>query len=269
MESQINKRGKYLENINRIVIKVGSSTLTHPNGLLNINKIENIVMQVSDIHNSGKEVILVSSGAVAAGLGKLGLKEKPKSIPKKQAVAAIGQGILVHMYEKLFSEYGQVVAQILLSKKDLTDDSRLKNIRNGFFSLIQYGAIPILNENDAVAIDELKFGDNDTLSAMVAKALDADLLIILSDIDGLFDADPTTHSDAKLISWVQQVDPNIESFAEDTKSTIGTGGMSTKLSAAKLVNKSDISMVIANGSDHNSLNRVLSGEEIGTWFCYE
>jgi glutamate 5-kinase len=262
-------RGKYLENINRIVIKVGSSTLTYPNGLLNLNKIENLVSQVSDIHNSGKEVILVSSGAVAAGFGKLGLKEKPKSIPKKQAVAAIGQGILVHMYEKLFSEYGQVVAQILLTKKDLTDDSRLKNIRNGFFSLLQYGAIPIINENDAVAIDELKFGDNDTLSAMVAKALDADLLIILSDIDGLFDADPTTHKNAKLINWVQKIDKTVEGFAEDTKSGLGTGGMSTKLSAAKLVINSDISMVIANGSYHNVLNEILSGQEIGTWFCYE
>ncbi len=266
MNSNSHNRITHLSNINRIVVKVGSSTLTYPSGLLNFKRIENIVRQLSDLRNSGKEIILVSSGAGAAGLGKLGLRSKPKTIPEKQAVAAIGQGILVHMYEKLFSEYGQIAAQILLTKEDLIDEERLNHLRNAYFSLLNYGGIPIINENDAIAVDELKFGDNDTLSAMVAKAFDADLLIILSDIDGLFDSDPTTNKDAKLINWVEKIDNTIENFAEDTKTNLGTGGMSTKISAAKIATTAGISMIIANGSYPNVLNNLLEGEEIGTWF---
>ena len=260
------KRIIQLNEVKRIVIKVGSSTLTHPNGLLNFNRIESIVRQLSDIRNSGKEVILVSSGAVAAGIGKLGLRSKPETIPEKQAVAAIGQGILVHMYEKLFSEYGQIAAQILLTKEDFIEEERLNHLRNAFFSLLSYGAIPIINENDVVAIDELKFGGNDTLSAMVAKALDADLLILLSDIDGLYDKDPTINPNATLINWVDKIDSTIESFAGDTKTGLGTGGMITKISAAKLTSSSGISMIIANGSYPSIINSLLEGKEIGTWF---
>jgi glutamate 5-kinase len=260
------KRVTQINDVKRIVIKVGSSTLTHPNGLLNFNRIESIVRQLSDIRNSGKEVILVSSGAVAAGIGKLGLRSKPETIPEKQAAAAIGQGILVHMYEKLFSEYGQIAAQILLTKGDFIEDERLNHLRDAFFSLLNYGAIPIINENDVVAIDELKFGGNDTLSAMVAKALDADLLILLSDIDGLYDSDPSINPDATLISWVDKIDSTIESFAGDTKTGLGTGGMITKISAAKLTCSSGISMIIANGSYPNIINRLLQGKDIGTWF---
>ncbi|MBC8061532.1 MAG: glutamate 5-kinase [Clostridiaceae bacterium] len=260
------KRVTLIKDIKRIVIKVGSSTLTHPNGLLNFNRIESIVRQLSDLRNSGKEVILVSSGAVAAGIGKLGLRLKPETIPEKQAAAAIGQGILVHMYEKLFSEYGQIAAQILLTKEDFIEEERLNHLRDAFFSLLSYGAIPIINENDVVAIDELKLGDNDTLSAMVAKALDADLLILLSDIDGLYSSDPTVNPNATLINWVDKLDSTIESFAEDTKTGLGTGGMITKISAAKLTSSSGISMIIANGSYPNIINRLLQGKEIGTWF---
>jgi glutamate 5-kinase len=262
----MNLRQEAIQDIKRIVVKVGSSTLTHQNGLLNFNRIESLVRQLSDMRNSGKEVILVSSGAVAAGIGKLGLRSKPKTIPEKQAAAAIGQGILVHMYEKLFGEYGQVAAQILLTKDDFTTLDRLEHLRNAFFSLLNYGAIPIINENDVVAIDELKFGGNDILSAMVAKALDADLLILLSDIDGLYDSDPTNNPNAQLISYVPKVDANIESFGGDTKTGLGTGGMITKISAAKIVNGAGLSMIIANGSKVNILNDLLQGKEIGTWF---
>jgi len=260
------KRIEQIDLVKRVVIKVGSSTLTYPNGLLNFSRIESIVRQLSDIKNSGKEVILVSSGAVAAGMGKLGLRSKPETIPDKQATAAIGQGILVHMYEKLFSEYGQIAAQILLTKEDFIEAERLTHLRNAFFSLLNYGAIPIINENDVVAIDELKFGGNDALSAMVAKALDADLLILLSDIDGLYNSDPTIDPTATLIPWVDKIDSTIESFAGDTKTGLGTGGMITKISAAKLTSSSGISMIIANGSQHNIIHNLLQGKEIGTWF---
>jgi len=255
-----------INDIKRIVVKVGSTTLTHPSGLLNFNKIESIVRQLSDIKNSGKEVILVSSGAVAAGIGKLGLRANPKSIPEKQAVAAIGQGILVHLYEKLFSEYGQIAAQILLTKEDFLEEERLNHLRNAFFSLLNYGAIPIINENDVVAIDELKFGGNDALSASVAKALDADLLILLSDIDGLYTGDPNINPDATLINWVDKIDSTIESFAGDTRTSLGTGGMISKISAAKLTCSSGIAMIIANGSYPGIISSLLEGKNIGTWF---
>lgn len=260
------KREQYLNQTKRIVVKVGTSTLTYPNGLLNINRIESIVRQVSDIKNSGREVILVSSGAVGAGIGKLRLKSRPDTIPEKQAAAAIGQGLLVHMYEKLFAEYGQIAAQILLTKEDMVDSQRLEHLRNSFFALLNYGAIPIINENDAVAVDELKFGDNDTLSALVSKAFDSDILILLSDIDGLYDCDPHTNSNAQLIHWVDKIDKNIENFAEGSKTDLGTGGMSTKLHAAKLSSDCGIPMIIANGSSPNVIVHLLQGKEIGTWF---
>ncbi|WMJ80110.1 glutamate 5-kinase [Clostridium sp. MB40-C1] len=262
----MNNREDYLKNVKRVVIKVGTSTLTHSTGLLNLNRIEKLVRQISDIHNRGIEIILVSSGAIGAGIGKLGLKEKPKTIPQKQAAAAVGQGILLHMYEKLFSEYGKIAAQILLTREDVSHRTRFLNARNTFFALLEQGVIPIVNENDAISIDEIKFGDNDTLSAMVASISEADLLILLTDIDGLYNSNPNTNPDAKLIRCVDEITEEIEGCAGDAGSKLGTGGMITKINAAKIATYSGSSMVIVDGSTPNILNEVLNGSEVGTLF---
>lgn len=259
-------RKKYLENVKRVVVKVGSSTLTYSNGLLNLNRIESLVRQLSDIHNQGIEVILVTSGAVGAGMGKLGLKEKPKTIPEKQAAAAVGQGLLMHMYEKIFAEYGKIGAQILLTREDMNHRVRFLNARNVLFDLLSKGVIPIINENDAVVVEEIKFGDNDTLSAIVASIAEADLLIILSDINGLYDSNPNTNPDAKLIGFLDKVSEEVEALAGDSVTKVGTGGMITKLRAAKIVMQSGINMVIANGSVPGILRSVLNFEDVGTFF---
>lgn len=259
-----NYRQKYLDKVKRIVIKVGSTTLTHDSGSLNLCRIELLVRQLVDLHNRGFEVILVTSAAVSAGMGKIGLKEKPKSIPEIQALAAIGQGILLQTYEKLFSEYGKTVAQILLTKDDISENDKCTNARNTFFSLLKLGAIPIINENDAV--DEIKFGDNDILSALVASIINADLLLILTDIDGLYDCDPHNNPSANLIHLVKKITPEIENLATDTGSDFGTGGMITKLNAAKVAIKAGIDMVICNGSSPHVLIDIMHGKEIGTWF---
>lgn len=255
-----------MKNVKRIVVKVGTSTLTHSTGLLNINRIENLARQLSDIHNRGIEVILVSSGAIGAGVGKLGLKVKPKTIPEKQACAAIGQGILLHMYEKLFSEYGKIVAQILLTREDISHRMRFLNASNTFFALLEKGAIPIVNENDAIVVEEIKFGDNDTLSAMVSSLVNADLLILLTDIDGLYDSNPKTNPDAKFISYVDEITEKIVASAGDAGSSLGTGGMITKINAGKIATSSGSSMIIANGDTPNILNEILEGKEVGTFF---
>lgn len=199
------EREQHINHVKRIVFKIGTSTLTHSTGLLDLNRIENIVRQLTNIHNKGIEIVLVSSGAIGAGMGKLGLEKRPKTIPEKQAAAAVGQGVLLHMYEKLFSEYGKTVAQILLTKEDLLNRKRFLNARNTFFALLNQGVIPIVNENDAVAVDEIKFGDNDTLSAMVTSVVEGDLLVLLSDIDGLYDSNPKENENAKLISYVDTI----------------------------------------------------------------
>lgn len=260
------KRKKYIEFIKRIVVKVGSSTLTHQNGGLNISSIECIVRQIADLHNKGIEVILVTSGAIGAGIGRLGLKTRPKTIPEKQAAAAVGQGILMHMYEKLFAEYGQVVAQILLTREDISHRVRFLNARNAFSALLEKKVIPIINENDAVVVDEIKFGDNDTLSALVASLVEADLLILLSDIDGLYSSDPRINTDAKLLSWVEKITPEIESAAGGAGTSLGTGGMATKIKAAKIAVSAGTSMVIANGAHPGVIGDIINGKEIGTWF---
>ncbi|KYH28068.1 glutamate 5-kinase [Clostridium colicanis] len=261
-----NYREDYLKNVKRIVVKVGTSTLTYPTGLLNINRIENLVRQLSDIHNRGIEVILVSSGAIGAGIGKLGLKSKPKTIPEKQAAAAVGQGILLHMYEKLFSEYGKIVAQILLTREDISHRVRFLNASNTFYSLLEQGVIPIVNENDAIVVDEIKFGDNDTLSAMVASLVNADLLVLLTDIDGLYDSNPKVNPNAKFISYVDEITDEIISAADGAGSSLGTGGMITKINAGKIATSSGCSMVIVNGDAPNVLNDILDGKDIGTFF---
>ena len=213
-----------LQQKRRIVVKVGSSTLTHATGKLNYHRIERLVRDIADLANQGKEMVLVSSGAVSAGMGPLGLTKRPKTIRKKQAVAAVGQGVLLHTYEKMFREYGQTVGQVLLTRLDAEDRKKFINSRNTLLTMVSMGVIPIINENDVVTIDELKIGDNDTLSAMVSSIIDADLLIILSDIDGLYTANPQTHADAKIIPLVKEIDKHYYDIAGGAGSSIGTGG---------------------------------------------
>lgn len=265
----MNRRIECMKNVKRVVIKVGSSTLTYPNGRLNLGCIENIVRQISNLHNRGIDVILVSSGAIAAGMGKLGLNAKPKSMPKKQACAAVGQVTLMHMYDKIFGEYGKGTAQILITREDMKDKTRIINAHNTFFALLEENIIPIVNENDAITTSEIKIGDNDTLSAHVCKLVEGDLLIIMSDIDGLYDSNPSTHPEAKLIKYVPLVTEKIASAAEGAGSKLGTGGMVTKLKAAKIVNENNAAMMIVNGSIPNILNKALDGEEVGTFFDFK
>lgn len=250
----------------RIVVKVGTSTLTYENGRLNLERIEKLVRQIADLSNQGKEVILVSSGAVGAGLPLLGLTERPKDISVKQAAAAVGQGLLLQIYEKLFREYGIIVGQVLLTRADSVMKSRYINLKNTLSSLLQLRAIPIINENDVVAVDELKIGDNDSLSAMVASIVEADVLIILSDIDGLYTSNPNTNKSAELIPVVDEITPAVFALASGSSSTLGTGGMITKIEAATIAVNSGVNMVIASGSYDNIIREIIRGHEIGTWF---
>lgn len=250
----------------RVVVKVGTSTITYSNGKINYEKIEKLARIMTDLQNQGKEMILVSSGAGAAGVGRLGLDAKPSTIPGKQACAAVGQGILMHIYERLFGEYGQVVAQVLLTKADMVNRHSYANARNALQEMISWGVIPIINENDVVAIDEFKIGDNDNLSALVASLADADLDILLSDIDGLYTANPKTHPEAKLVSVVEEVTPAIEATAGGVGSKNATGGMLTKLQAAKNAMSAGIAMVIANGENLEVLRQIMKGEPVGTLF---
>lgn len=255
-----------LTKAKRIVVKVGTSTLNYDTEKLNISRIEHLVRELSDLANQGKEIILVSSGAVGAGLERMKKTSRPATIPEKQAMAAVGQGILMHIYEKLFAEYDQVVAQVLLTKENSRQYSQYINSRNALMALLSMGVIPIINENDAVAVDELKIGDNDTLSATVATLVDADVLIILSDIDGLYTANPSKDKNAKLLHEVAQITPEIENMAGGAGTSMGTGGMSTKIKAAKIAINSGSTMVIASGSEPDVLRRLLKGEELGTIF---
>lgn len=262
----MNNRKEYLKDVTRIVVKVGTSTLTHSTGLLNLKRIENLIRQLADIHNQGIEVVLVTSGAIGAGMGKLGNTVRPETIPEKQAAAAVGQGVLIHMYEKFFSEYGKTTAQILLTKEDFGDNARHLNAHNTFLMLLSQGVIPVVNENDAVIVDEIMVGDNDTLSAMVTSLIGADLLIILSDIDGLYDSNPRTNPNAKIIYNVPEITDEIKESAEGAGSNLGTGGMATKIKAAEIVVAANASMIIAEGSEPNIINDILEGREIGTLF---
>ena len=255
-----------LQAARRIVVKVGTSTLTHPNGKLNFSRIEGLVRELADAVNSGKQILLVSSGAVGAGMDRLGWKEKPKTMPEKQAAAAVGQGILMHPYEKLFGEYGQVVAQVLLTREDSVNRRRYTNSRNTLLKLLEIGVIPIINENDAVSIDELKIGDNDTLSASVAAIVDADVLIILSDVAGVYSANPQTDPTARLLPEIGDVTPEIEAMCGGAGTMRGTGGMLTKMAAARMAMNSGIVMVIASGSQDGVVQSVLTGKPIGTLF---
>ena len=250
----------------RIVIKVGTSTLAHSTGMLNIRRVEQLCKVLSDLKNAGNEIVLVSSGAIGMGVGKLGLRERPTDMPGKQAAAAVGQCELMYIYDKLFSEYHHTVAQLLLTGSDIENEQRRKNFHNTLFRLLELGALPILNENDTIATEEIVIGDNDTLAAIVAESVRADLLVLLSDIDGLYTADPHADTDAKLISRVEAITPEILALAGESGSCLGTGGMATKLRAAQRVNAAGIDMVIANGSDPDILYQIVEGAPAGTRF---
>ena len=259
-----------LKNHKRIVVKVGSSTLTYDNGKINLSRIEKLTRVLSDLVNSGKEIVLVSSGAVAIGVNKLKLKEKPKAIKEKQAAAAVGQSELMHIYGKFFGEYSHIVGQVLLTRDVVEDNHIRNNVINTFDTLIENGVIPIVNENDTVAIDEIenivRFGDNDNLSAIVASLVSADLLIILSDIDGFYDSDPRKNPNSKMIKEVREITKELEECAGGAGTSLGTGGMATKLTAAKTATNAGVDMVLANGDNPKILTDIVNGEEIGTLF---
>ena len=262
----VNSRRRDFDHKKRIVVKVGSSTISHGTGKLNYRRMEHLVRELADLQNQGKEMILVSSGATNAGMAPLNLDHRPKSIREKQALAAVGQGVLMHTYERLFREYGQVVGQVLLTRMDSQDRSKFMHSRNALLTMIDMGIIPIINENDVGAVDEYKIGDNDTLSAMVSGLVDANLLILLSDIDGLYTDNPRTHSDAKIISYVDNIDKHIYDIAGDAGSSMGTGGMYTKIQAAAIATAADVDMVIASGSEDDIVSRICAGEDVGTLF---
>lgn len=251
----------------KVVVKVGSSTLTHEaTGNLNLSKVEKLVRILCNLHNAGKEVILVSSGAIAVGRKALGINERPKSMPVKQACAAVGQARLMMTYQKLFGEYNQVAAQILMTKSTMIHDDSRYNAQNTFNQLLTMGVIPIVNENDTVSTHEIEFGDNDKLSAIVAAITGADLLILLSDIDGLFTDDPNKNTDAKFVEEVPFIDDNFMNMGKGSASSVGTGGMSAKLEAARIATDSGADMIIANGADIMNLEKIMNGEKVGTLF---
>ena len=250
----------------RIVIKVGTSTLTHSTGKLNIRRVELLCKVMSDLKNAGHELVLVSSGAIAMGVGKMNLTRKPTDIPSKQALAAIGQCELMYIYDKLFSEYHHTVAQVLLTGSDVEDPQRHLNFQNTMFRLLEMGALPVINENDPVATAEIAVGDNDTLGAIVATNIRADLLVLMSDIEGLYTADPRQDPDAQLIPLVEEITPDILALAGGSGSELGTGGMVTKLRAAKMCMDAGCDMIITNGTRPNDLYRIADGEDVGTRF---
>lgn len=250
----------------RIVVKVGTSTLAHATGLMNIRRIEELCKVLSDVKNAGHEVILVSSGAIGMGVGKLSLKERPKDIPTKQAAAAVGQCELMYTYDRLFGKYNHTVAQVLLTGSDVEDEHRRNNFHNTMFRLLELGALPVINENDTVATDEIVIGDNDTLGAIVAQTVQADLLILLSDIDGLYTADPHKDPEARLIPVVEALTDEVLALGGGHGSALGTGGMVTKLRAAGIATQAGIDMIIANGAQPEIIYRILDGEPVGTRF---
>ena len=250
----------------RIVVKVGTSTLAHKTGNINIRHVEELCKVLSDLKNAGHDIILVSSGAIGMGVGKLSLKSRPDDMATKQAAAAVGQCELMYIYDKYFSEYNHNIAQILLTAPDLEDDVRYSNIKNTMTRLLELGVMPIINENDTVATDEIAVGDNDTLGSIVAVCMNADILVLLSDIDGLYSADPHTDPDATLIAEIREITPEIEALGGGSNSGLGTGGMTTKLSAAKRCIKNGTDVVIANGSAPTVLYDIAEGKQVGTRF---
>ena len=255
-----------LKNAENIVIKVGTSSLTHSNGKLNLDRIEKLARVLSNLSNQGKKITLVSSGAIGVGAERLGLDRANITLPEKQASASVGQAILMKIYQKFFGEYNTPVSQILLTKDVMDGGIRKENAQNTFNTLLNLGVIPIVNENDTISTFEIEFGDNDTLSATVASLVNADLLILLTDIDGLFTADPRKDKNAKIISVVEEINEEIDSVADGAGSKLGTGGMITKISAAKICCKYGIDTVIANGDNPKIIYDILNGSETGTLF---
>lgn len=250
----------------RIVVKVGTTSLTHPNGRMNLKRMERLCWVITDLKNRGKEVILVSSGAIGVGADRLGLSERPRDTVHKQAASAVGQAALIKIYDNFFMTYNQKVAQILLTKDDVEDRIRRENIHNTFSALLSMDIVPIVNENDTVSTEELGIGDNDTLSAHVARLVDSDLLIILSDVDGMYECDPRKVFGAKLIHEVIEITDDLERAAGGTGGSLGTGGMATKISAVKMAGERGIDTVIACGDDPNILFEIMDGAEVGTLF---
>ena len=250
----------------RLVIKIGTSTLAHAGGRLNIRRTEELCKTISDLKNAGLEIILVSSGAIGMGTGKLSLKERPADMPTKQAAAAVGQCELMYTYDRLFSEYNHTVAQILITADDIRHEERHRNFSNTLNRLLTLGAIPVINENDTIATEEIAVGDNDTLAAYVATSAQAELLVLLSDIDGLYTADPHKNPDAKLLTEVHGITPEIIALAGGKGSSLGTGGMMTKLRAAQLANDAGLDMIIASGADPDLLYDIIEGKPVGTRF---
>lgn len=259
---------KNLKDKKRIVVKIGSSSLVHEEtGKLNLTKVEKLVRVLSDLHNSGKDVVLVSSGAIAVGASSLGIHGKPESIPQKQACASIGQAKLMMTYQKLFSEYNQITSQVLITKTTILNDLSRTNAYNTFTELFSYGAIPVVNENDTVSTYEIEFGDNDRLSAIVAAVIKADLLILLSDIDGLYTDDPNSNESAEFIEFVPKITEKLFDMGKSTsKSSVGTGGMSSKIAAAGIATDAGADMIIANGADVGVINDIVEGKNVGTLF---
>lgn len=261
------KNREHLKDKKRIVVKIGSSSITHQEtGALNLTKLEILVRELCDLKNAGKDVILVSSGAIAVGRQTIGFHHRPKNVAEKQACAAIGQAQLMMIYQKLFSEYGHQAAQVLMTKDTMMDNLSRRNALNTFDELLALGAIPIVNENDTVSTYEIQFGDNDTLSAIVAALVGADMLLLLSDIDGLYTDDPRKNPQAEFIDYVETLDDHLMQMGKGAGSDVGTGGMATKLSAAKIATASGADMVIANGGDFHAIHRILQGGPVGTLF---
>ena len=255
-----------IKDAKRIVVKVGTSTLLYPNGKINLYRIEHLARELSDLASQGREVILVTSGAIGAGMVRMGLSERPDSMQEKQALASVGQVLLMHLYDKFFTEYGQVAGQVLLTKENFANHNQYINARNTLMAMLKSGIIPVINENDAVTVAEVKIGDNDTLSATVAAIVDADVLIILSDIDGVYDANPQTHPEAKLLSEIKEITSGVEAMAGGAGSAVGTGGMATKIEAAKIATAAGVTMFIASGGENGMLGRIIACEDVGTVF---
>ncbi len=256
-------------SLNRIVVKVGTSSLTHPTGDLHLRNMDRLVRAISDLKNEGYRIILVTSGAIGVGMSKLGMKTRPEDIRLKQAAAAVGQCELMHIYDKLFLDYGTVCGQILFTHDDIDSITRRESLVNTLEAMLEVGAIPVINENDAVGVEEILFGDNDSLSAEVAVLANADLLVLFSDIDGLYDKDPHKFPDAKIIPRVTEIDDALYALAGGAGSRLGTGGMTTKLHAAEIAMKHSIPMVITNGTRFDALYEIVDGEIAGTLFEQE
>jgi len=259
-------RRKVLKDKHRIVVKIGTSSLSYPNGRMNFHSIEKLSYVLSALRRRGIQVVLVTSGAIGVGAGRLGLTEKPKELARKQALAAVGQAELMKIYQKFFGEFNQTVSQVLLTKDVVTIPSRNLNAKRTIMKLLEMDIIPIINENDTIATNEIEFGDNDTLSAIVASLVEADLLVILSDIDGLYSADPRTEMSAEIIHTVPEITPELEKLASGTGSSFSTGGMVTKISAAKICTNDGIDCIITSGSDPSIVFDILEGREVGTHF---